>query len=337
MRKAEVILEYQNLIEAPPVSPRALYQQACSNDDATINHWQHIWLANITANKSRYGSFAERSASQEFKKYQHRPVIVAGSGPSLKVNAHELKNRGTIPLVSCLHNFHYFEDLGLAPEYYVTLDAGYVTVEEVSEGGSKTADEYWALTKNRTLVAFIATDPRLLEKWQGKILFFNSPLPSPELIKKIDEIETFNTLVSTGGNVLGACLYFAKAILGGSEIIFVGADFCFSYDLKFHAWDSKYDKELGNTISCTDIFGIRRKTWLSYYNFKGYFDSVPLRLPGIYYNCTEGGCLGAYPEGNIAAFKYLDLKDCLSILNMNDALTDNMKDPGTGPKLILYS
>lgn len=337
MRVAEILLEYQNLIEAPPVSPGVLYRNACSNDDATINYWQHIWLGNITANKSRFGSFAERSISQEFKKYQYQPVIIAGAGPSLKVNAHELHNRGSIPLVSCLHNFHYFEDLGVAPDYYVTLDAGPVTIEEVSEGGKRTPDEYWELTKDRTLIAFIATDPRLLEKWQGKILFFNSPLPNLGLIQKFDEIERFNALMSTGGNVLGACLYFGKAILGASEIIFIGADFCFGYDNKFHAWDSKYDKNMGLTIPCTDIYGIKRKTWQSYYNFKGYFDSIPLRLPGIYYNCTEGGCLGAYPEGNIAAFKYLDLKDCLKILNMNQDIAETLKNPESGSKTILYS
>ena len=336
MKKAEVILEYQNLIAGPPVPKEALYSQACQNDESTIKHWWHIWLANITANKSRFGSFAERSISSEFKKYQYQPIIIAGSGPSLKGNAHELRNRGSIPLVSCLHNFHYFEDLGLNPEYYVTLDAGPVTIEEVTEGGTKSEEEYWAKTKERTLIAFIATDPRLLEKWQGRILFYNSPLPNAELIQKIDAIEEFNCFLSTGGNVLGACLYFSKAVLGGSQIIFTGADFCFGYDYKFHAWDSKYDISMGQTIWCTDIYGMKRKTWPSYYNFKSYFDSVAMRIEGVYYNCSEGGCLGAYPEGNIVAFKYMDLKDCLRIFNLNDELSAQMAD-SKSQKKILYS
>jgi hypothetical protein len=336
MKKAEVILEYQNLIERPPATPAALYQQACSNDESTIKHWWHIWLANITANKSRFGSFAERSISSEFQKYQYGPAIVAGYGPSLKGNAHDLRNRGRIPLISCLHNFHYFEDLELNPEYYVTLDAGPVTIEEVTEGGTKSVDEYWDRTKDRTLIAFIATDPRLLEKWQGKILFFNSPLPNAELIKKIDEIEEFNHFLSTGGNVLGACLYFAKTILGAHQIIYTGADFCFGYDYRFHAWDSKYDANMGQTLWCTDIYGMKRKTWPSYFNFKAYFDSVAMRAPGIYYNCSEGGCLGSYPEGNIAAFRYMDLKDCLKMFNINDELKEQMAD-AKAQKKILYS
>lgn len=337
MRKAEVYLEYQPLIHEPPVNPAALYQNAAANDAVTISHWEHVWLANISANKQRYGSFAEHSCGQEFNKYEHRPIIVAGSGPSLKVNAHELKNRGNICLVSCLHNFHYFEDLGVAPEYYVSLDAGEVTIEEVYEGSTKSPNIYWEKTKDRTLIAFIGTSPNLLAKWQGKVLFYNSPIPSEALVAKIDAIEKFNCFLSTGGNVLGACLYFSKAILGSTHSIFIGADFSFGYDRKFHSWDSKYDQNLGQTIKVTDIYGIKNHTWHSYYGFKQYFDSVTLRMPGIYYNCTEGGCLGAYDTGNLSTFRYLDLKDALTQLNINSMIADQMSNPLAEPKRILYS
>ena len=336
MRKVEITLDYQNVISAPPATPGALYQQACQNDETTIDHWQHIWLGNITANKQRFGSFAEHSLSQEFGRYAYRPAIIAGSGPSLKVNAAELKARGDIPLISCLHNFHYFEDLGLAPEYYVTLDAGPVTIEEVTEGGDPDKD-YWSITKERTLLAFIGTHPDLLAKWQGKVLFYNAPVPRPAFMDKVDAIEKFNLYVSSGGNVLGACLYISKAILGCFTTIFVGADFSFGYDHKFHAWNSKYDAAMGHVQHATTIHGVKVPTWPSYYNFKAYFDSVALRVPGIYYNCTEGGCLGAYPEGNIAAFKYMDLKDCLAQLNMHKEMSAHMSDLTLEPKKMLYS
>lgn len=337
MRKAEVILEYQNVIPEPPIPKGALYSQACSNDQETIDHWQHIWLGQTTANHQRFGPFAERSISAEFNKYPQGAAIVAGSGPSLKVNAHELKNRGKIPLISCLHNFHKFEDLELAPEYYVTLDAGPVTIEEVTEGGTKSDEEYWKITEGRTLVAFIGTHPDLLSKWRGKILFFNAVVPSIDYTNKMEAIEPFHHYLSSGGNVLGACLYFAKAILGCHTTVFVGSDFSFGYDHKFHAWDSKYDATMGHTLRVTDIYGNKVHTWQSYYNFKAYFDSVALRVPGVYYNCSEGGCLGAYPEGNISAFRYLDLKECLKILNMNSEISDIMADPKLEPKKILYS
>jgi hypothetical protein len=336
MRKAEVYLEYQPLISGPPVSAGGLFQEAARHDDRTIAFWKHQWIGQMAANKQRFGSFAEHSAAQEFNKHRYKPVIVAGAGPSLKVNAHELKNRGEIPLVSCLHNFHYFEDLGLAPEYYVTLDAGEVTIEEVFEGGTKKPEEYWEMTKDRTLIAFVATHPGLLAKWQGKILFFNAPIPDKEVEEAFDKVESFGVVLGNGGNVLGSCLSFSKAILGSSFSIFVGADFSFGYDRKFHSWDSKYDAKMGHTMRVTDIYGNSVHTWASYYGFKSYFESVPMRCDGIYYNCTEGGILGSYPGGNIPQFRYMDLKDCLKMLNSNQELRSTYTDPAAKPRKLLY-
>ncbi len=319
------------------MTPAALYQQSAVNDKTTIDYWRDIWLGNITANKQTYKSFADQSIGSEFDKYKYGPVIIAGSGPSLKQNAHEFKNRGKIPLVSCLHNFHFLEDLGAAPEYYVTLDAGAITIEEVTEGGTKPAEEYWEMTKDRTLCAFIGTHPELLKKWKGKILFYNCPIPEESLIEKIEAVEVFNCHVSTGGNVLGACLYLAKTVLGASQIIFTGADFAFGYNTKFHPWDSKYDAEKGHVIKAKDIYGLPVNTWPSYYNFKSYFDSVPFRVPGVYYNCSEGGCLGAYPTGNLACFQYMDLKDCLARFNINDQIKENIINPTLKQRKLLYS
>ena len=223
MRKAEVPLYYQQLI-APPVQPQALYQNACANDAPTIAHWRDIWLGNATANKQWCGSFFEKSIGLDFNRFRYQPIIVAGSGPSLKHNAHELKNRGAIPLVSCLHNVHYFEDLGIAPDYYVSLDAGPITEREVYTGGSKTPEEYWEMTKDRTLVAYVGTHPELIKKWKGKILFFNAAVPDTGFMDLMDKVEPFAAYLSSGGNVLGACVYFAKAILGAGQIVFVGAE-----------------------------------------------------------------------------------------------------------------
>ena len=88
--------------------------------------------------------------------------MLAGSGPSLVYNGEKLKNRGDMPLISCLHNFHFFEDRDIKVDFYVTLDAGPITITEVSEGGKHDADWYWERTKDCTLVAFIGTHPDLI-------------------------------------------------------------------------------------------------------------------------------------------------------------------------------
>lgn len=336
VKKAEVILQYQNLIDQPPVAPAGLYSQACSNDKVTISSWTPVWLQQTKANKERFGSFKDHGIGELWGKHKYQPVIVAGSGPSLKLNAEKLKERGEIPLISCLHNFHYFEDLGVKPDYYVSLDAGPITIEEVYEGGTKKEEEYWSATKEHTLLCYIGTHPELLKKWQGKIIFFNCPVPDETVEKTIDAIEPFNQYVSTGGNVLGACLYIAKGYLGASTIIFVGADFCFSYDHKFHAWNSRYDASIGHCVTLHDVFGNRRLTWQSYANFKSWFDYIALTVPGFYINATEGGCLGSYSSGNLSAFKYMDLDEALRTFHMISHTEAQAKNPEQKQKKILF-
>lgn len=330
VRKAEVVLEYQPLLDAPPRSPKAMLQQACSNDQVTVSSWLPQWIEQYKHNQKKYGPFRDNSIGQLYGKFKNMPAIVAGSGPSLKNNVHLLKDRGpNMPLVSCLHNFHIMEDAEAAPDLYVTLDAGEVTVEEVWEGGSKDPDHYWALTEGRTLAAFCGTHPKLLEKWRGKVLFYNCTIPSKEYISAIEETEPFFTLVSNGGNVLGSAFYIAKCYLGCNPIVFIGADFAFSHGEapKFHGWDSKYDKDIGHCIRAVDVYGIPVKTWPSYSNFKAWFEYVAETVPGCYINCSEGGTLGSYPGGNLRSFEYMDLKDFYEAYGVSRHVKEQIETP----------
>ena len=335
MKKAQIELEYQPYIEMP-VQPRSLFAEACENDEVTINSWRPTWEKNVKANHEKYGPFSQRSIGEIFGLAHQKPVIIAGAGPSLKGNANELKERKDITLVSCLHNFHFLEDNGTPADYYVTLDAGEVVVEEVYEGGKRSPEEYWEITKGRTLLAYIGTSPRLLEKWQGRILFYNAPVPDKAYMDYVDNIEIFNAYVANGGNVLGACLYIARAFLGASTIAFIGADFCFSYDKKFHGWDSKYDAKMGHCLRVRDVYGIPVYTWKSYHNFKGWFEWVSMTVPGIYYNCSEGGTLGAYSEGNIRSIIQKPLKDFIRQMNMYEEIKDQALNPKTEIKKLLF-
>lgn len=342
MKTANIVLEYQHTIPAPPLPLKDMYAVACRIDNATMDVWGEKWIANISANKQRFGCFAEMGIGQEWGKWAGKPVIIAGSGPSLRKNVEFLKDRpSSVGLVSCLHNFHYMEDNEANPEYYVSLDAGPITIDEVSEGGKRSADEYWQITKHRTLIAYIGSDPHLLDKWQGKILFFNAPIPSEIIKTRIDSIEIFHQWISNGGNVLGACLYFAKGYLGSPIVMFVGADFSFSNEhaIKFHPWDSKYDASMGDYLRAVDIYGNSVKTWASYWGFKQWFDFVAYTCPGIFVNCTEGGIFGAYREGNIAKVLQMDLVDAYKMFNVHDNIKFQAEYPSAqeqGNRVILF-
>ncbi len=334
--KREIILRYQNYIESPPVVPKQLHAQAYSNDVATIESWRPTWIDNFKMNHEKFGPFKDRSIGKFYELMKNKPCIVAGSGPSLKNSIHLLKDRGDVGLVSCLHNFHFMEDNNANPDFYVTLDAGAVTIEEVSEGGTKTPDEYWEQTKGKKLLAYVGANPELLQKWQGEIYFFACPVPDDKYLEEIKKIEEFYVYVGTGGNVLGACLYIAKGFLAANPIAFIGADFSFGYDSKFHAWNSKYDTNLGKCLRATDIFGNRVLTWQSYHNFKCWFDWVATVVPGIYFNCSDGGIFGAYENGNLLDVRQIPLSSFIQMYKLHEHLKEQVAKPDVNTGIILF-
>jgi hypothetical protein len=205
IKSVEMVFEFKNTIPRAPQAPQEMYSQACSNDNVTVNTWRPIWIANVKANKERFKSFAENGLGKLFGQNKYKPAIVCGSGPSLKNNLEFLKKvpKG-IPIISCLHNYQFMEDNGIEVDYYVSLDAGDIVVEEISEGGGKTHQDYVELTGKRKLIAFIGTSPKLFDNWKGEVYLYNSPVPDDEYRKEVEAVEPFHTLVSTGGNVLGA-------------------------------------------------------------------------------------------------------------------------------------
>jgi hypothetical protein len=326
----------QNVIEGIPFNPKELYKSATNSDEVTVNSWRPTWIKYVEQN-AKY-DYNENSCWNLFGKEEYRPIILAGSGPSLKYNSHFLKEhpvrnldgngwtqgggRGNVRIVSALHNFGYFEDNGIMTkdDYYITLDSGDITIGEVSEGGKRTPEEYWELTKDRTLIAVAQCHPTVLEKWQGPKYFFMVPT-SDDLMNEYKKHMDFSKVpgFSVGGNVLGAGLYFAKAILGAGPIIFIGADFSFGYDHKFHGWNSHYDEKFQGVVPKVDIFGNKVYTWPSYFGFKCWFDYIAVGGHGgvsqLFINSTEGGILGAYPEGNIKQILQMPLKGALEIFN----------------------
>lgn len=328
LKTVEIDLEFAPVIAGPPVAPKQLFKQAASNDEVTIESWKDVWVEMVRKNHALKGPFGENGIGELFGQFQGKSCIVVGSGPSLKTNILDLVEASIyLPVISCLHNFHFMEDHGVLVDYYVTLDSGPLTVEEVYEGGTKPPDEYWKMTEGKTLLAFIGANNVLIEKWQGQIKWFHSPIPSESVMKQIDEIEEFHTFCSSGGNVLGAAFYAAKAIMAANPIIFVGADFSFSYDKKFHGWESKYDATLGHAFKVPDIFGNKRYTWQSYYNFKAWFDYVACSVPGIYINATEGGCMGAYADGNIQQIQQRSLKEVTQMFSHHEHMREQCKNP----------
>jgi hypothetical protein len=345
LKTVEMDFEYMEYINDIPVTSEQQFQMACSNDSITVKSWRNQWVEQAQANKKTYKSFKENGIQKLFNQFKNKPCIVMGAGPDLKENIkeHAKAKQAEIPLISVLHNFHYCIDNGVSPDYFVSLDAGKVTLEEIFEGGQKKDKDgeidkefYLNETRKFTLLAYIGSHPDLLKAWRGRIIFFNAPIPDPQVRAEIEAVEPFHAYVSSGGNVLGASTYIAKAILGCNPIAWTGASFSFSYDKKFHPWDSKYDKELGKCLRAIDVFGNKRLTWQSYYNFCNWFTWVTRNIAGIYYNCTEGGILGSYPEGNLRTINQMTLERFIYMYSMNESIADQFKDVTVNTRKLLF-
>jgi len=331
-RVEERNLEYQDPIPRPPIEPESMNQSASENDRATVDHWRDTWIRNARANKEKFGSFAEKGIHRLYNQWKWQPCIIIGAGPSLRFNAHRLKagelkmgdkvieswkgNPG-IKVISCLHNFAWLTDLGVKVDLWCTLDAGDIVINEIFEGGTKDHEFYRKASESQKVLAYIGTNPLFFDNWRGEVNFFNSILPNQSLQDAVDEVEVYIPTVSSGGNVLGGCMYIAKAMFGCNPIIFMGVDYCYDKDHQFHPWKSKYDK-LGRYIRVVDVYGDKSPTWRSYLNFKTHIELTTLRAPGVYINCTEGGLLGAYPEGNIIQIEQMPLEKALEMYRISD-------------------
>lgn len=330
--------EFQPYIDQMPIKPSDLYGQACSSDKVTVDSWRPTWIANVRKCKEKFGGFREHGIGQFLGKNSGGAAIVAGSGPSLKRNAEHLKNRpSSVPLVSALHNYAYLLDRGVVADYYITLDAGPVVLDEMSDGGQESKEFYWDSTKDKTLCAFIGSDPQLWEKWQGRIVLFSAPIPDPEVNKAMeDEEPNFHQYISAGGNVLGGSTYFARAVLGAFTIVWVGNDQAFSYDKQFYDWDHGLNGTPGDhAITWPDVFGIAVKTWPSYFNFKCWFDFITNQVPGVWINATEGGIVGSYREGNIRSIRQMALCDVIGMFRANEGIRTTF-DGTQDPPMVLF-
>lgn len=324
-RTIDIELQYQQMIDTIPPQYGDVYRQSCSGDKVTVETWRPTWVKNYGLAKDRFGGFAEKSYGQLHGKNQHKPAIVIGSGPSLKHSLEALKANSQrehpVMTISCLHNFGLFEDQGFHADYYLSLDSGPIVIDDMTEGREKDSSHYWEQTKGKVLLAYVASDPKLFELWQGEIYLFNCLIPDLGLREEFNKIERFSHYISSGGNALGACMYTAKAVMGSSEIIYVGADFCFDYDHSFHSYKTHYDnvdgKGVGQVIRWPDVFGNSRSTWPSYFNFKLWMDWVSVNVPGSWASASEG-LLGAYPEGNIRRFRYGTLSNLLEIYRISE-------------------
>ena len=185
---------------------------------ATALRFSNLWLSNFNANRS----FIQRSPSVQAlrNKFQGKPAVLVGAGPSLDKTIHYIpwvKDKAV--LIASDAALKPLRKHGVIPDFVMALDpqediAKFLT--GVSHRGS-------------ILVAPTIVHPRILDLWEGTILFYNKFAPDIPALVQIQKESPKVGILTPGGSVLSVA-YGLGFQMGASPIIFVGQDL--SYDKK---------------------------------------------------------------------------------------------------------
>lgn len=291
-------------------------------NEATLFHWRAEWVKNIGENVKRFGYFNKDHAVKVFARENlNNACVLVGAGPSLAKNMDFLKECAgkKIPIMASAHAFMYLSENGIKPDFVTILDAS-----------SRWLEYLRGPSQGVVLFSDWCCAPEYFEKWEGSIYFYQSDFDRINSIQgKLiwDELmeASKNAIppdtVPVGGHVGGGMVHIAKEILGSSDMIFVGFDYAF-LDGKFYPSDKEIDNpsvpaEARNSVA--NILGMPVETVPSYFMFKSMIDQIvwgyKMADPKIsYINATEGGILGAYPQGNLVCFDYMALDDAIRLV-----------------------
>jgi hypothetical protein len=300
------IVQNRPLIEDIPKSVKKEMKEVYKKSTKhTVKSWSKIWIKNLMQNV-KMCDFSKHSVYCLKDKFKGETAYLVGASPSLSKNIKELKKKKGI-IITCSHALKFLLDNGIKPDYVIILDA-HDKQSKFLDIGSK--------SKDIMLLADILVSPEVFKVWNGRILFFRTigEKPADKLHKKLWSMSKFNDLIYTGGNVMGGAHSIAD-LLGCNKIVFVGMDFSnpiasnsyveYADGSKDHGTYDHLDAFIG-----TDITGRGVWTKQRMFMYKYWFDYTSVILDRIeHINATEGGTLGAYPEGNLKSIKQMKLSE----------------------------
>lgn len=250
------------------------------------------------------------------------PLIIAGAGPSLKKNAHLLREaKGKAIIMAAITAYKPLLSHGVVPDFIIAAEK--VDLPEYFAGSGID-------TKTRLILADVSHPAMFTREVREKFVFFN-----PYMALSREHAGYFGSRYtpSLGGSVTTVALDIG-VMLGCGPIIFIGQDLCFGEDGThasggvYVAQDVRMDREKGEVTIEEDYVTLKEKArssfkllWLKgvdgrpvaskydWVTFHQWFENYMLHLkkssPGIkVLNATEGG---AYIEG----MEHLTLREAL--------------------------
>ena len=278
---------------------------------ATSLRFNDLWQQNFQANRNAIQKNPGVVALA--RKFKEVPAIIVGAGPSLDKNINLLGRAQS-------HSMILASDASLKP----LLLQGVLPSMVISLDPQEEVAKFFQGVSHRgmTLIAPSIIHPRVLDLWEGNVIFFHKHAPDiPALVKIANQIPAIGRL-TPGGSVLsiGYDLAFQS---GANPIIFTGQDLSYPKK-KTHSRDSEdeniglndtIEKQRENIVYETDVNGRSLPTLKSMSVSKQWFDwaFTTWKRPGptTIINCSEAGILTDHcslmPLSE-AIFKYCDKK-----------------------------
>ncbi len=278
--------------------------------DATIRRFAELWRANFQANLE---SIQRNPGTASLRgKFKNSPCIVIGAGPSLDKNIRLLRQvQDKAVLIASDAALKSLARHEIKPAFVVSLDPQ----DEITKFYANVPH------KGITLVAPTIVHPRVLDLWEGAVVFFNKHAPDIPVLSEIQkQLPRVGTL-TPGGTVLSVA-YDLAFQSGGDPIIFVGQDLSYSPKNTYSRSSENGDEDFAtrlknqgeNIVFETDVYGQRAPTLKSmsvsrqwfHWAFREWKRPEPLTI----LNCSESGILDQCEQMSFseAIYKYCGKK-----------------------------
>ena len=258
---------------------------------ATTLRFKETWQQNFQSNKSLIQK--NPGVVSLTQKLKNIPAIIVGAGPSLDKNINLLgRAQGYSLILSSDAALKPLLSQSVKPSIVVSLDPQ----EEIAKFFQGVSH------RGMTLVAPSIIHPRVLDLWEGRVVFFHKHAPDiPALMDIANQVPEIGRL-TPGGSVLSVA-YDLAFQSGANPIIFTGQDLSYPKK-KTHSRDSEdesiglestLEKQRENIVYETDVNGHSLPTLKSMSVSKQWFDwaFTTWKRPGSteIINCSEAGIL----------------------------------------------
>jgi hypothetical protein len=258
---------------------------------ATILRFNDLWKQNFHSN---LGAIQRNPGVSSLKnKFRNLPGIVVGAGPSLDKNIQLLgQAKDKAVIIASDAALKPLMEHGIIPTFVACLDPQ----EDIAKFFKGVP------TQAMTLIAPSIIHPKVLDLWEGGVVFFNKFAPDIPTLTEIQKRVPQIGHLTPGGTVLSIA-YDLAFQMGTSPILFVGQDLSYPRKKTYSRigenaeenLETTFQRQQENMVLETDIHGRTLPTLKAMSVSKQWFDwaftTWKRESPVEIINCSEAGIL----------------------------------------------